>query len=89
MPQTSPEIPTERIQAIKPPRVWARADALHRNPNGSHPPASMVPPPGSTRRPITVSGNSGNSADQAANNLDHLSNDAENFGGLMTEVRIN
>jgi FtsP/CotA-like multicopper oxidase with cupredoxin domain len=22
-------------------------------------------------------------------NLDHLSNDAENFGGLMTEVRIN
>jgi hypothetical protein len=21
-------------------------------------------------------------------NLDHLSNDAENFGGLMTEVRI-
>ena len=22
-------------------------------------------------------------------NLDHLSNDAENFGGLMTEVRVN
>ena len=22
-------------------------------------------------------------------NLDHLSNDAENFGGLMTEVHIN
>ena len=22
-------------------------------------------------------------------NLDHLANDAENFGGLMTEVRIN
>jgi len=21
-------------------------------------------------------------------NLDHLSNDAENFGGLMTEVRV-
>jgi hypothetical protein len=22
-------------------------------------------------------------------NLDHLSNDAENFGGMMTEIRIN
>jgi len=22
-------------------------------------------------------------------NLDHLSNDAENFGGLMTEVHVN
>ena len=22
-------------------------------------------------------------------NLDHLSNDAENFGGLMTEIRVN
>ncbi len=22
-------------------------------------------------------------------NLDHLANDAENFGGLMTEIRIN
>ena len=22
-------------------------------------------------------------------NLDHLSNDAENFGGMMTEIRVN